>query len=408
MNCKVKIDGAQEENAEVTLSLVDNNAEMEAIPQYTMSIHAVMVFDRFLGSVLWSAIGDALGWPTKYAYTYADHGLKPFYAHPMQGFVPWLLHDQGQPDSTEVVAPGTYSAHTQIMLALAHSIESDGLFNPEHFAFIELPLWLQAARAADETSLAATRHLSQGGIVWSQSFYSTPRRNYFQARTNDALVRSLPIVLTSIGAERRIIIQTFVQTLITHGHPQAMLGTILYALSLHFVLSASSTPDGDVMLAYLADQLSTISHVVMDDERLAFWTRQWNEHTRQDFWLVWRAVAQAALHNLELIASPILPLAYYKQVGARHPATKDYTLPTLSVALYLFYQYWQQPERALLTAVDTFGSATDVIGACIGALLGALYGLSCPALPASLPDTLQDDAPLRDVALRLYTIATHP
>ncbi len=373
-----------------------------------MSIHAAMVSNRFLGSILWSAIGDALGWPTKYAYTYGDRGLQPFYAHPLQGFVPWRLRDQGQPHSTELIAPGTYSAHTQLMLALANSIESDGLFNPEHFASIELPLWLRAARAADETSLAAARHLFQGGIAWSQNFYSTPRRNYFQARTNDALVRSLPIVLTSIGAERRIILQTFVQTLITHGHPEAMLGTILYALSLHFVLSASSTLDGDAMLAYLAEQLSSISLVAMDDERLVLWTRQWNERTRQDFWLIWRTLAQSAIHNFELIASPILPLACYKQVGARHPATKDYTLPTLSVALCLFYQYWQQPERALLTAVDTFGSATDVIGACVGALLGALYGLSCPALPASLPDTLQDDATLRDVARRLYAIATHP
>jgi ADP-ribosylglycohydrolase len=294
------------------------------------------------------------------------------------------------------------------MLAVAHSIESDGLFNPEHFASIELPLWLQTARAADETSFTAARNLSQGGIAWSHNFYSTPRRNYFQARTNDALVRSLPIVLTSIGAERRIVLQTFIQTLITHGHPEAMLGTILYALSLHFVLSASSTLDGDAMLAYLADQLSSISQVVMDDERLAVWTQQWKEHTGQDFWLAWDAVAQAALHNLELIASPILPLAYYKRVGARHPATKDHTLPTLSVALSLFYQYWKQPERMLLTAVDTFGSATDVIGACVGALLGALYGQSCPTLPASLLETLQDDTTLRDVALRLYTLVAQP
>ena len=377
---------------------------MEPIPHgYIMSIHAVTLSDRFLGALLWSVTGDALGWPTKYAYMYADRGLKPFYVHPLQSFVPWHLRDQGQINSTELIAAGTYSAHTQLMLALARSIEPDGLFNPEHFAAIELPLWLQTARAADEPSLAAARNLLQCKVVWSQNFYSNPHCNYFQARTNDALVRSLPLVLTSIGDERRIIVQTFTQTLITHGHPQAILGTILYALSLNFVLSSASTLDRDAMLAYLTDQIESIQQVGMDDERLALWTRQWHEHTGQDFWR--GTVIEDATRNLELIASPILPLAYYKRVGARHPATKGYTLPTISVALYLFWQYWQQPEHALLTAVDTFGSATNVIGACVGALLGALYGVSCPTLPSSLPGALQNYTTLRDVALRLYTIA---
>lgn len=390
----------------MTLSLVDNNAETEPIPYGSiMSIHAVPLSDRFLGALLWSATGDALGWPTKYAYAYADRGLQPFYARPLQGFVSWQLRNQGQPDSTELIAAGTYNAHTQLMLALSRSIEPRGLFNPEHFASIELPLWLRTARAADETSLAAAHNLFQSNVVWSQNFYFTPRRDYFQARTNDALVRSLPLVLVSIGDERRIIVQTFFQTLITHGHPQAILGTILYALSLNFVLSSASTLDGDAMLVYLADQIKSIQQVAMDDEHLALWTRQWHEHTGQDFWR--STVAQDALRNLEIIANSALPLAYYKLVGARHPATKEYTLPTLSVALYLFYQYWQQPERALLTAVDTFGSATDAIGACVGALLGAFYGVSCPTLPSSLPGALQNYTTLRDVALRLYTLATH-
>ena len=370
-----------------------------------MNIDAIPLSDRFLGSILWSAIGDALGWPTKYAYMYTDRGLKPFYAHPLQGFVSWQIRHQGELASTEVISPGTYSAHTQLMLALARSIEPDGLLNPEHFASSELSLWLQTARAGNETSLAAARHLSQGNIPWSQNFYATPHRNYFQARTNDALVRSLPIVLTSIGNERRIIVQTFLQVLITHGHPQAMLGAILYALSLYFVLSSASMLNGDTMLVYLTDQIANIRQAVMDDERLVIWMRQWYEHTKQDFWLTWDAGVQTAISNLELITSPVLPLAYYKQVGARHPATKDHALPTLSAALYLFYHYWRQPERALLTAVDTFGSTTDAIGACVGALVGALYGVACPSLPFSLPDTVQDNARLRDTALHLYTTA---
>ncbi|MBA2682413.1 MAG: ADP-ribosylglycohydrolase family protein [Ktedonobacteraceae bacterium] len=370
-----------------------------------MSIHAATLSDRFLGTFFWSATGDALGWPTKYASTYADRGLKPFYAHPVQNFVSWHLRDQVQPNVAELIAAGTYSAHTQLMLALARSVKPDGLLNPEQFASVELPLWLQTARAADDTSLAAARNLLQSNATWSQNFYSTPRCNYFQARTNDALVRSLPLVLTSLGDERRIILQTFLQTLITHGHPQAILGTILYALSLNFVLSSTSMLDGDALLAYLANQLSTIQQVGMDDERLALWTPQWHEQTGQDFWLAWHTIAQDALRNLDLIVSPILPLSYYKRVGARHPVTKDHTLPTISVALSLFYQYWQQPERALLTAVDTFGSATNAIGACVGALLGALYGVSCTALPSSLPRTVQDSALLRDSALHLYAIA---
>ncbi len=368
-----------------------------------MNMHASLLSDHFRGAILWSAAGDALGWPTKYVYNYADRGLKPFYSHPLQSFVSWQLQDRVQPDHVEPIVPGTYSSHTQLMLALARSIEPDGRFSPERFASIELPLWLSTARAADETSLAAARNLFQ--CHWSQNFYSTPRRNYFQARTNDALVRSLPIVLTSIGAERRLVLQTFTQTLITHGHPEAMAGTILYALSLNFVLSTTSVLDVNAMLAYLFEQILSVQQTVMDNEVLALWTRHWYEHVGQEFWLAWDAIAQNAMRDLERIGSPILPLAYYKRVGARHPATKNSILPTLSVALYLFYHYWQQPERALLTAVDTFGSATDAIGACVGALLGALHGTTCPTLSSLLLPTIQDHASLQDMAMRLYTLA---
>jgi len=84
------------------------------------------LLDFFQGAMLYSAVGDALGWPTEYGYTYKNRGLKPFYEVPLAGFVEWRQLYAGWSGYEEPVRAGEYSDDTQLTLAIARCISVTG------------------------------------------------------------------------------------------------------------------------------------------------------------------------------------------------------------------------------------------------------------------------------------------
>jgi hypothetical protein len=72
--------------------------------------------------------------------------------------------------------------------------------------------------------------------------------------------------------------------------------------------------------------------------------------------------------------------------------------------VYLFLKHLNEPEEALLTAVNMLGSDTDTIANFVGGLQGAHHGLS--AIPGPLLEGLQDRKYLLDIASQLYQIVT--
>ncbi|GCE13913.1 ADP-ribosylglycohydrolase family protein [Tengunoibacter tsumagoiensis] len=366
----------------------------------------VQLHDRFQGALLYSAVGDALGWPTESVYTYANRGLQPFYDQPATEFVAWDKYLQDVSGYREPVRTGEYSDDTQLALAVARSIRADGQFAAAAFAYAELPLWLQYVRGGGKRSKTAARLYLRKNVLWEHNFYKTPIVDYTQIQTNGPVVRNLSIALANAGDEEAIIKNSFVNAIVTHGHPRALLGTILYGLAINYTLTSEQNSSLKTkLIEYLLDWMPRCLPLLTSFDIAQDWIACWEEQSKSSFQDTLHKAQQEAGQYLERIASTSHYLAYYRFIGARYPlANWASGLSTVCAALYLFLHNLDEPVRSVVTAADTFGSDTDTIAACVGALQGAYHGLHAAELPENLLQTVQDREYILQMAERLYHI----
>lgn len=378
----------------------------DELPERPTKSNEIPSFDRFEGALLCSTIGDALGWPTEFLKSVNGH--KPPFHLPVKDFVSWKKLVGGKWwGYEERIEQGEYSDDTQLALAVARSIAETGEFEPERFAYEELPLWLQYERGGGRSVKTAARRLVGKNADWRRNFYKQGDLDYKTAGANGAAMRNLPIALVNVNNEPRLIRDSFINAIITHGHPRAILGAILFALVIKYTLSASSGITTASLIEYLRDGMHNIGKAIAEDERITAWIRSWEQgHEGQPFRYSFRQAYQEVLEYLKNIPQYINAdnTSYYTAVGAFAPATKGSGLATVCVAIYLFLKYLEQPEMALITAVNMLGSDTDTIGVFIGGLLGAYHGKN--AVSRYLSDRVQDRNYLLKTAKRLYSIAT--
>ena len=362
--------------------------------------------ERFQGALLLSTIGDALGWPTEFLKP--SGGYRPPFDLPVHDFVKWKKLVGGRWwGYEEEILPGAYSDDTQLALAVARCITDTGEFEPERFAYEELPLWLQYERGGGKSVKTAARKLIGKNASWINNFYKQGDLNYKTAGANGAAMRNLPIALVGAKNETRIIKDSFLNSVITHGHPRAILGAILFGLAVNYALTTSGNVTVESMTGYLRHYMSQIGKVVAQDENITTWINQWEKggDDRTSFKVSFNTAYDEALLFLSTISSYITanPTDYYLYTGALRSETKGSGLATVCVAIYLFLRYTDTPQEALSTAVNTFGSDTDTISVFLGALLGARHGVQ--AAPANLAERVQDYHYLLKTAKRLHTIA---
>jgi ADP-ribosylglycohydrolase len=361
--------------------------------------------DQYEGALLLSAIGDALGWPTEFVNPGQTTRL-PFKL-PIKGFIGWKKLVGGKWwGYFDDIQPGEYSDDTQLTLAVARCIEDLGAFEPDRFAYCELPLWLHYQRGGGRSVKAAARALIRGRAEWCRNFYKVGEMEYRNAGANGAAMRNLPIALASVNNEDRLIRDSIFNALITHGHPRAILATVLIGTSIRYALSLGGNEKG--MLEHLMASLNHAWSLMQEDSRIKEWVRNW-----EAFDNVPKGAFDSLFHKtLEEIRSYLCHIPkyldrpekeYYSLIGALHPATKGSGTVTVCSAIYLFLKNKGQLEDSLHTAVNLLGSDTDTIAAFLGALLGARYGKR--AIPRYLEVELQDNEYLTKTAGRLYAIS---
>lgn len=377
-------------------------------PEKPLKPNIVPSLDRFEGAMLLSTIGDALGWPTEFVKP--PNGHKPPFDLPIRDFVDWKKLVGGRWwGYEEIIAAGQYSDDSQLALAVARCITQTGKFEPERFAYEELPLWLQYELGGGKSVKTAARKLIGKNADWLHNFYKQGDLDYRNAGANGAAMRNLPIALVSVGDEPRIIRDSFLNAIITHGHPRAIIGAILFGLAVSYALTASVDTTTQTFVEYLSSGIKHIGKVLTSDERITTWIRVWESDTPRkgsSFKDLFNQTQQEASQYLDSILQYIKadPRTYYTFVGGLSPSTKGSGLGTVCVAIYLFLKYIDRPEDALTTAVNMFGSDTDTIGVFLGALLGAYHGMR--AVPTRLLDKVQDRGYLFKTARRLYSIAS--
>src|SRR6185312_15251942 len=229
----------------------------DELPGESPKQKAIPSLDRFQGALLLSTVGDALGWPTEFVNATNQHKI-PFQL-PLQDFVEWKKLVGGKWWGYEETIPsGAYSDDTQLALAVGRCIADTGEFEPERFAYEELPLWLQYERGGGKSVKTAARKLIGKHASWLKNFYKQDDLDYKNAGANGAAMRNLPIALASVNNEPRIIKDSFLNAIITHGHPRAILGTILFGLAVHYALTASQGITPRSLIEYLRGTMSQI------------------------------------------------------------------------------------------------------------------------------------------------------
>lgn len=306
------------------------------------------------------------------------------------------------------IEPGSYSDDTQLALAVARCMAEDGTFIPEKFAYEELPLWLQYERGGGKSVKTAARKLIGKRADWQCNFYKQGDLDYKTAGANGAAMRNLPIALVNVNDEEALIRESFLNAIITHGHPRAIVGSILFALIVNYVLLSSNNISGVTLIGYLENSLAKIGPTIAKDARLMQWLRYREEENKAEipFRKLFNQSRQETIHflqNIDLL-SKHESTEYYVFVGAFDATTKGSGIATVCAAIYMFLKYIDQPEQGLFAAVNMLGSDTDTIGVFLGALFGAYYGTQ--AIPSHLLARVQNSDYLRKIAGRLHTIAT--
>ncbi len=365
------------------------------------------LLDKFRGAMVFSSIGDALGWPTEFG-RYPSIVAKRFGKNYLSDFIEWEKVVGGRYwGYREKISEGDYSDDTQLSLSVARCINEYGDFQPDRFAYSELPFWLSYERGGGRSIKTAARNLAQTKREWKSNFYTRENLSYRNAGANGAAMRVTPIALVNPNNPDRLYQDAFLNAIVTHGHPRAILGSVVYASAVNFLLNESKLCDR-TFCEYLRNVTEHFSEYLKDFELAYKWTEEWDKKPLNGlkFKETFQKTRAETIKYLEGIEQKINSedSEYYKFTGALDPRLRGSGTSTVFVALYLFIKYLNDPQKAMFTAVNMLGSDTDTIANFVGGLFGAYYGLS--VVPPELLNRLQDKEYILKVAEDLYSIVT--
>ena len=371
------------------------------------SLFGPEILEKFKGALIFSAAGDALGWPTEFG-RYPKEVEKRFGKKYLEDYIPWQKMVGGRFwGYKEVIKEGEYSDDTQLTLAVYRCMDENGDFNPDKFAYFELPLWLHYERGGGRTIKIAARKLNQTGKEWINNFYMTKDLSYRNAGANGAAMRTLPLALVNINNEKRLYRDVFINSIITHGHPRGILGSIIYASAVNFLIKEKSF-SRKIFLSFLHDVVRSFSESFKGDDFIQKWVQEWDRKPLNGmrFREVFEKTRNESIHYLGEIEEKISSddNAFYNLTKAFNEGYKGSGITTILVAIFLFLKYFDDPKKGIIKAVNMLGSDTDTIAAFLGGLFGSYYGLR--VIPSNFLEKLQDKDYILKIATHIFEIST--
>lgn len=339
---------------------------------------------KYKGSIKLSAIGDALGWITEFENS-PQSLIKKFGNDRIENFYPWKKNVGGRfYGFTDKIKAGSYSDDTQLLLAVARSIKVDGKLDHHYFAKTELVSWLDYARGGGRTVKTAAHKISRKSVNWYNNFYlfkvNGEHYDYKQSGANGAAMRILPIALANIGNTEKIKEEIFCNSIITHGHPRAILGAMLYGYAINQIIIYR--PEGFNWENYITQigldfpkkfELSFINRVEISE-----WLIEWNKSSKVSFESIYAETVIETQNQLRFIFQSIKQNLSIqdtlKKLGCFDSSTKGSGISTVVAGIYLATKFHNEPLVAIIESVNALGSDTDSIAAFTGGLVGALHG----------------------------------
>jgi poly(ADP-ribose) glycohydrolase ARH3 len=319
------------------------------------------VRERFVGSILGTFVGDALGMPLE--------GLTAATIFHRHGFVSEMLDAR--------LGRGTYTDDTQMTIALAESLVACRGFDGEHAAGC-LVRRLERKRGYGRGTIEALEQVA-AGVPWQRAGAHTYGSGSFG---NGSATRAAPVGLLFHRDLDSVLRVAREQSDVTHSHPLGRAGSAVIAaavaLALRWGIESHGTMRPGPFLALVADGLE-------DKEGLFRESLEKVEHVLGN--CPAPAADATAPERLELAEAVTAVLGNDTRAFQSVPA-----------ALYCFLATPDEPETSVMTAVG-LGGDTDTIAAMTGALAGAYRGAR--AWPGRWIDRLESGPRGRDYVMGL-------
>lgn len=362
--------------------------------------------DRTVGSALWAAYGDAIGFTTELASA-SMVKQRTGAAGPVSTTVRWQRLIGGRFGALVEMPAGTYSDDTQLRLATSRSIQQDGFFDVESFAKIELPVWLGYALGGGLGSKAAATSLASSSISWFSNFFRTDKATYVGGGGNGAAMRVQPHVwaATDLSEPLTYLASVVRNAVATHGHVRGIAGAMIHAETLAYVLREEKLPHPEEW-AHFASVLHLLPRIVDADSDLrTFWLPTWERESGFTIAEASGTVGKEWVAACSETADDICKNAagYATIVERLNGLRPEERGSGLKSALFSICAAWafreSGPAQALVAVANLLNSDTDTIATMTGALLGAL------------PNQLEPDGAIQDrdyicfEATRLYEVS---
>ncbi len=362
--------------------------------------------ERCVRSALWAAYGDALGFPTELA---SPTLVAQRVGHSrVARTVSWPRLVGGRFGAEVELPAGAYSDDTQLRLATCRAIRSDGYFDVESFAKVELPVWLSYCLGAGRGSKTAAGSLSGKSINWFSNFFDSGNSSYVKGGGNGAAMRIQPHVWASQNLQdaSSYLPDVVRNAVCTHGDLRGIGGAAVHAEILAYVLTHNAIPEPEVWVDF-AQVFEKIPEIIAADPELStFWRPTWEGMTGQT---LEQASARAADEWADAAGSAIKLLvtdarkSYGAVVTGLNGLTDAERGSGLKTVLFSTVAAWLFKDvpisDALLEVANVLSSDTDSIASMAGALLGARSGQSMPSYP------IQDKEYIAESAQRVASIA---
>jgi ADP-ribosylglycohydrolase len=322
-------------------------AILSMIGERTSVAEKLSILDKFKGTLLGCAVGDALGAPLE--------GLSAEAIKNRYGLVTDFIDER--------FGAGMVTDDTQMTITLAQAIIEMGRFTETHAAF-KFSRWMEAsdkgvkeARGVGMASATACRKLYQG---------VSPAESGVDSAGCGAAMRVSPVGLRHYDDPATLKKAAVEQAGITHKDPEAAAG----AAAIAFAVAMGIAEDGEIdRLSFIQEMVDFVAPV---DKKMA-----------------------GKLSGLTdyITADPEDGFAYTGNGG--------YVMEAVPGALLAFLLSPHDFEKTVIAAVNA-GGDTDSLGAMAGAVSGALNGAS--GIPGRWLAGVEGREYIESLAVRLYTL----
>lgn len=336
-----------------------------------MSVMIPSLVEKCKGAMLTTAIGDAMGWPNE---PRSKNRIKK--PKVVDNFVEWTRSSNSPRWHDEKILPGEYSDDTQLTLSVARSIITGNW--ESFFARKELPFWLNYQRGGGSALIKAAKSYKNGYLLWQSQY----KRDYFNAGGNGATMRILPhvIALAKNSNITKLMTDVIRDTIITHGHPRALLGTTCYAFALDYLLRKNNVLEYGELVNAIIDGQNDWGEFP-DSNVFGEWINIAQRQSGYDYIKEWENVCANMIKQLEFIKNSLKKglilddTKVLNELGCFGKSNGAGDVAILS-AIYLASRYANNPILGIKTAAFSFGADTDTIASITGGLLGMLGGVN--------------------------------